>query len=101
MTHVLKHDGIDHWVAGIRADGSNEGVDYDVVHMYCGRRTRFKRPVVVLDGKVYAPITDGVPLCLFCIVVQSIYVNAELVMNAAGGDHAVAWLQYQMGGPKP
>lgn len=71
-TNVIRVDGIDHWVRDIVPDGSSEGVDYDIVYVFCRiRDLRFKRPVLVLDGKVYAPVkVDAVPQCLVCMVNQ-------------------------------
>jgi hypothetical protein len=97
MTFVLKLEGINHWVVNTRADGSSEGIDYDVVRMFCGLSMRFRRPGI-LDGKVYAPIVEGIPECLRCVVQQVAYTNALSVMDDAGGDKGVDWLHKQMGG---
>lgn len=67
-TSILRLDGIDHWVRDIKSDGSADGVDYDIVYVYCRNfGLRFKRPVFTLDNRTYTPVRVGItPMCLAC-----------------------------------
>ena len=67
-TSIIRLDGIDHWVRDIKTDGTSDGVDYDLVYVYCRiPGLRFKRPVFTLDNRHYTPVRVGiVPKCLAC-----------------------------------
>lgn len=90
MTAIIRINGIDHWVRTVVTDGSSEGVDYDVVYVYCqieGMRFARRR-----DKATCAPLRQGiVPKCLGCYVGHTHWQAIELYAYRLGEATAVTF----------